>query len=262
MAVTDRIPSVAELRAATQPPGLLDRNSGEHWAGRLYMRRLSPYLTRLLVPTPLTPNAVTWLMIAAGLAAALALSVPGLWTALAAFALIQLQLLLDCSDGELARWRGIGSPVGIYLDRVGHYVTEAALPIALGVRADGGWDSVGGWTTLGLVISVLVLLKMSQSALVHVSRAEAGKPLLEDSAAVAAPRASGMRKLRRALGFVPFFRAFVAVEATILALVAAVIDVFAGDLAGSRGLVLVLVPLAAIIVVGRLAAILMSDRLR
>lgn len=262
MAVTERIPSVAELRAATQPPGLLDRNSGEHWAGRLYMRRLSPYLTRLLVPTPLTPNAVTWLMIVAGLAAALALSVPGLWTALAAFALIQVQLLLDCSDGELARWRQTGSPVGIYLDRVGHYVTEAALPIALGVRADGGWDSIGGWTTLGLVISVLVLLKMSQSALVHVSRAEAGKPLLEDTAAVAAPRASGMRKLRRALGFVPFFRAFVAVEATILALAAAVIDVVAGDLVGTRGLVLVLVPLAAVIVVGRLAAILMSDRLR
>ncbi len=257
-----RVPSVAELRAAAQPPGLLDRNSGEHWAGRLYMRRMSPYLTRLLVPTPLTPNAVTWLMIAAGLLSAFALSFPGLWTAVAAFLLIQLQLLLDCSDGELARWRKISSPVGIYLDRVGHYVTEAALPIGLGVRADGGWDKIGGWTTLGLVISVLVLLKMSQSALVHVSRAEAGKPLLEDTAAVAAPRVSGLARLRRALGFVPFFRAFVAMEATILALVAAVIDAFAGDLAGTRGLVLILVPLAAIIVMGRLAAILMSDRLR
>jgi phosphatidylglycerophosphate synthase len=262
MAVSTRMPPVDELRAATQPPGLLDRNSGEHWAGRLYMRRLSPYLTRLLIPTPLSPNAVTWLMIAAGLLAAVALSFPGLWTALAAFAFIQVQLLLDCSDGELARWRGISSPVGIYLDRVGHYVTEAALPIALGVRADGGWDSIGGWTTLGLVISVLVLLKMSQSALVHVSRAEAGRPLLADTAAVAAPRVSGLRKLRRALGFVPFFRAFVAMEATILALGAAVVDVVVGELAGSRGLVVLLLPLAAITVAGRLAAILMSERLR
>ena len=263
MTVTSpRIPSVSELRAAVHPPGLLDRNSGEHWAGRLYMRRISPHLTRLLIPTRVTPNAVTWSMIAAGLLAALALSVPGLWTAVAAFALIQLQLLLDCSDGELARWRRTSSPVGIYLDRVGHYVTEAALPIALGVRADGGWDSIGGWTSLGLVVSVLVLLKMSQAALVHVSRAEAGKPLLVDSAAVAAPRASGLRKLRRALGFVPFFRAFVAMEATILALFAAVVDAVVGDLAGTRALLAVLVPLAAVIVVGRLAAILMSDRLR
>ena len=37
-------------------------------------------------------------------------------------------------------------------------MTEAALPIALGIRADGGWDSIGGWTTLGLLIAVLVLL--------------------------------------------------------------------------------------------------------
>ena len=49
-------PSIAELRAATQPPSIFERNSGEHWAGRLYVRRLSPYLTRLLIRTPLTPN--------------------------------------------------------------------------------------------------------------------------------------------------------------------------------------------------------------
>ena len=44
-------PSIAELRAATQPDSIFARNSGEHWAGRLYMRRLSPYLTRLLLRT-------------------------------------------------------------------------------------------------------------------------------------------------------------------------------------------------------------------
>ncbi len=226
------------------------------------MRRLSPYLTRLLLPTPLTPNAVTWLMIASGLLAAGMLSVPGLWTALAAVALIQAQLLFDCSDGELARWRRTGSPVGIYLDRVGHYVTEAALPIGLGIRADGGWDSIGGWTTIGLVISVLVLLKMSQSALVLVARAEAGRPMLDDSAAVAAPRRTGLARIRRALAFFPFFRAFVAMEATLLALAAAIVDRLAGDLTGTRWLVAALLPLAALIVAGRLVAILASSRLR
>ena len=41
------MPSIAELRAQTQPDWLLARPGAEHWAGRLYMRRLSPYLTRL-----------------------------------------------------------------------------------------------------------------------------------------------------------------------------------------------------------------------
>ncbi len=105
-------PSIAELRSSTQPASIFARNSGEHWAGRLYMRRVSPYLTRLLIRTPLTPNGVTWLMIAVGFAAAGVLTLPGLWAAIAVVALIQLQLLLDCSDGELARWRGVSSPAG------------------------------------------------------------------------------------------------------------------------------------------------------
>ena len=72
-------PSIAELRAATQPPSIFERNSGEHWAGRLYMRRFSPYLTRLLLPHARSRRTrVTWLMIARRrLAAAALLTLPG-----------------------------------------------------------------------------------------------------------------------------------------------------------------------------------------
>jgi phosphatidylglycerophosphate synthase len=255
-------PSIAELRAATQPASIFARNSGEHWAGRLYMRRLSPYLTRLLVPTRLTPNAVTWLMIATGLAAAGLLTLPGLLPVIGVVLLLQLQLLLDCSDGELARWRKVSSPAGIYLDRLAHNVTEAALPIALAIRADGGWDSIGGWTALGLLTAVLVLLLRVETALVYVARAEAGLPPVEDTAAVAAPRRSGLAAVRRALRFAPFFRAFVAIEFSFLVLAAAIWDAAAGDLTGSRALVIALVPVAAVTAAGRLAAILTSQRLR
>ena len=168
------MPSIAELRVRTQPDSIFARNSGEHWAGRLYMRRASPYLTRLLIPTRITPNGVTWLMIAVGLAAAAVLTLPGWWPPVVVVALIQCQLLLDCSDGELARWRGVSSPAGIYLDRMAHYLTEAALPVALAIRADGGWDSIGGWTDLGLLTAVLVLIVRIEYTLVYVARAESG----------------------------------------------------------------------------------------
>ena len=46
----------------------------------------------------------------------------------------------------------------------------------------------------------------------HVARAESGKPLVADTAEVAAPRGGLLRRLRRALGYLPFFRAFVAIE--------------------------------------------------
>jgi phosphatidylglycerophosphate synthase len=248
-------PSIAELRAATQPPSIFERNSGEHWEGRLFMRRVSPYLTRPLIRTPITANGVTWLMIFVGVLAAGALSLPGVGWALVAFLLIQLQLLLDCCDGEVARWRGTSSPVGIYLDRVAHYLTESLLPVALGIRADGGWHHLGGWTTLGLVISVLVLWIKSETVLVHVARAEAGLPPAKDTVAVAAPRGRGLATLRRAAGRLPFYRAFVAIEFTGLALLAAIVD-------ETKALVIILIPIAAITAVGHLVAILTSSRLR
>jgi phosphatidylglycerophosphate synthase len=255
-------PSIAELRTATQPPSLFERNSGEHWTGRLYMRRFSPYVTRLILPTRVTANAVTGATMVLGLAAAALLTVPGILPAAGAVVLIQLQMLLDCSDGEIARWRHQYSAAGIYLDRMSHYVTETAFPIALGVRADGGWDSIGGWTTLGLLVAVLVLLVRTESALVHVARAESGKPLVEDTEQVAAPRGGALRSVRRAFRFLPFFRAFVAIEFTLIAFAAAVVDEIAGDLTGTRALLVALLPVAAVTAAGHLTAILASSRLR
>ena len=250
------MPSIAELREVTQPPSLFARNSGEHWAGRLYIRRGSVYLTRLLIPTRITPNAVTWGMTVVGVLAAVALSVPGVVTALAAVVLIQLQILLDCSDGELARWRQQFSPAGIYLDRIAHNVTETLFPIALGIRADGGWDEAGGtYTLLGLIAAVLVLFVRVEGALVAVARLESGRGKLPDTAEATAPRGGGLARLRQSIGFFPFFRAFIAMEATLLALLAELLD--AVDV-----LVVALVPIAALTAAGKLVAILASERLR
>jgi phosphatidylglycerophosphate synthase len=255
VSVRSPTPSVAELRAATQPPSLFERNSGEHWAGKLYMRRVSPYVTRLLLRTPLSPNAVTWLMIVVGVAAAGVLTLPGLLPAVGALLLIQCQLLLDCVDGEMARWLDRRSPVGVYLDRLGHYLTETALPIALGIRADGGWDSIGGWTTLGLVAAVLQLLVKAETALVHVARLESGLGKVDDTQAVAAPQRGLLRSARSMLGHLPFYRAFVAIEFTFLALLAELFDF-------TRGLVVGLVVVGVVTALGHLAAILASKRLR
>jgi phosphatidylglycerophosphate synthase len=243
-------PTIAELRAATQPPSLFERNSGEHWTGRLYMRRLSPYVTRLILPTRISADAVTGATLVAGLAAAALLTLPGLIPAAGAVLLIQAQMLLDCSDGEVARWRGEKSTVGVYLDRIGHWLTEAALPIALGIRT--GDDT---YVMLGLVASVLVLLIKGESALVTVARAEAGLPPAADTVAVAAPRHSLLRSVRRLLGFVPFYRAFVAVEATLLALAAEIFGL-------TEELVIALVAITAITAAGHLLAIVTSTRLR
>jgi phosphatidylglycerophosphate synthase len=253
------MPSVAEIRAVGQPDSLHVASGYEHWAGRLYMRRVSPYATRALVATPISANAVTALLFPAGLLAALSLTVSGIWGAVGAVLFAQLWLLLDCCDGEVARWRRTFSARGVYLDGLSHSLTQAALPIGLGIRADGGFDSIGGWTALGLLASLLVLAVGLESHLVHSVRARDGKPLV---AADGGPRAPAVRQARRLVGFVPFYRALNPIEATLLALGAAVVDALVDDLTATRTLLVALLVCAAITAVGHLVVILSSDRLR
>lgn len=255
-------PTIAELRARTQPPEVRGRRNSEHWTADVYQRRISPYLTRVLVVAGLSANAVTVLMIVTGAAAGAALLIPGILGGLLAALLAQLQMLFDCSDGEVARWRGTFSPVGIFLDKVGHYTAESLIPLGLGIRADGGLGSLGGWTTLGALLGMLVLFNKALNDAVHVARATAGLGRLEDRAEPAAPRAAGIRRLRSLARFVPFHRAFHSIELTLLALVAAVGDLVVGDLGATRLLVAVLVPAALLTIVGHTIAILSSSRLR
>ncbi len=253
-------PDLADLRDVCQPPEVMGRVNAEHWAGRLYMRHVSLHLTRALLRTRISANGVTGLMMGSGLLSAAALAIPGLWSALLAALLIQLQLLLDCSDGEVARWRRTTGPAGIYLDRIGHYTTDASLVAALGVRADGGPGEIAGWTTLGLLTAVLVLLVKAENDLVHTARALAGLPKVEDAAF--APRAPSLRNLRRLAGYLPVYRALTAVELSALGLAAAVVDTLSGSLTGSRGLLTGLVVVAGSVSAGHLVVILASNRLR
>jgi phosphatidylglycerophosphate synthase len=258
--VTTRM-TVAELRAVGQPPAVMGRRNSEHWAGSLYLRRMSIYVTWLLMPTRITPNGVTWLMVFSGVGSAGVLLWPSWWAVLICALGLQLQILLDCSDGELARARKRTSSVGVYLDRIGHYLTEALLPIGIGIHVDGGLTSIGGWTTLGALTATVVLLNKSFGDLIHVARGYAKLPLLSEDASVAAVRVGLLRRIRSGLRAAPFYRAFVALEFSLICLVAASIDAIAGNHDVLRAWVIVMLPLAVLLAAGHLAAILLSRRL-
>jgi hypothetical protein len=80
--------------------------------------------------------------------------------------------------------------------------------------------------------------------------------------AVAVPHAGIVRRLRRIARTVPFNRALLAMELTFLALIASIIDVSHGGLTATRVLDGVLLAVAGIVVVGHLASIITSDRMR
>jgi hypothetical protein len=251
-------PTIAQVRAVGQPIGLLGRRSGEHWAGRLYMRHVSIYLTALLARTRTTPNQVTAVMVMSGVAGGGLLAVGGLPAAIGTVLLIQLYLLLDCSDGELARWTGRTSVVGTYADRVGHYLTDAALLSGLGVRAAGRHPS--GWLLLGLVAALCAVLGKAETDLVDVARARAGLPLVTDEAVE--PRRQGVRFARRLLASIRVHRVIQAIELSLCALGAAAYDAVAGGLTATRVLTAICAATAAALVVLHLLSILASSRLR
>src|SRR6478609_6633968 len=245
--VTTRPTSIAELRAVTQPPEVRGRRNAEHWTASLYLRRLSPYLTWWLLKTPISANGVTGLMILVGWSTAAALLIPGVWGALLAVVLGQLQMLVDCCDGEVARWRRTSSPAGVFLDKVGHYSTEALIPIALGIRAatwpfDAPADYL--WTTLGTLLALLIVLNKALNDMVHVARANAGLSKLADTHGETAPRGGLVAKLRRAARFLPFHRLYHSVELTLIAFAAALVGLVAGQPLVDRVVVGALLPLA------------------
>jgi phosphatidylglycerophosphate synthase len=258
-------PSIAELRAVTQPPAIRGRRTAEHWTGDVYMRRISPYLTRVLLRAGLSANAVTSLMIVCGSAAGVALLVPGIWGPLLAVLLTQLQMLLDACDGEVARWRRTSSPLGIFLDKVGHYCAESLIPIGLGIRAAGGLDGLPdgyGWTTLGALLAVAVLINKALNDMVHVSRMNAGLSRMIDDDATTAPRISGLARLRRLARYVPFHRLYHSIEISLVILAVAVVDAIVGDLTGTQVLLAILVPASVLALLGHFVAIVNSARLR
>ncbi|WP_214408713.1 CDP-alcohol phosphatidyltransferase family protein [Sphaerisporangium fuscum] len=251
-------PSVIELRAVAQPQTTMERNSGEHWAGALYMRKLSIYVTWALARTPITPNQVTGLMILAGLLAGAVLALPGLAAAVAAALLIQVYLLLDCSDGELARWTHRTSITGVYLDRVGHYFAEAALLIGLGFRAS---VTLPDWfTVLGFAAALGAILIKSETDLVDVARARSGLTATTEAAAEQF-QSSGLRAARRVAAALRFHRVIQAVELSLIAVVAALWDAVAGGVTATQVLTVACAVFAGLQTVLHLVSILASKRL-
>ncbi|GLZ16110.1 transferase [Actinomadura sp. NBRC 104425] len=258
--------TVADVRRYGQPPGLKERRNEEHWAGRLYMRSLSPYFAWLSLRLGFTPNQLTYLMMVCGVAAGAVVSLPvePLWTALGGALLIQAYLLLDCVDGEVARYLRQTSVTGVFLDRIGHYLSEVALLIGLGYAAQGGWRT-GGYAELGLLAAVGAALIKAETDNVVVARAKSGLPADPAGGERALrPRSTGMALARQAASMLRFHRIIGAVELSLLILAATVLDTVLGTEtpAAVRVLTVAVAVVAVVQTLLHLVSILASRRLR
>jgi phosphatidylglycerophosphate synthase len=242
-------PSIAQLRTVCQPISVTGRSNAEHWVADLYLRRISLYLTKLLLRTSITANGITYLMIVTGVSISLALQINSWSGLILALLLSQIQMLWDCCDGEVARWRNTQSPKGVFLDRVGHYLTEALIPLALANRIREGNDYE--ILFLASLISLLIVLNKGFNDSVHVARAFAQLPKIADSASVGLPKSTILRVARAPFRIFAVQRLFHSVEMSIL------ITIFAA----SPNLIRYGLPLAVFVTAGHLISIISSSKL-
>ena len=110
------------------------------------LRKISRTFTNALVETRIKPNTVTALSIALGLLAAYIASTGKYFTSGVVFL---FSLVLDCVDGEIARYKSQFSSLGAWLDALADRVKEFAY---IGALAYSTNDARVWWLAIALVI--------------------------------------------------------------------------------------------------------------
>lgn len=151
--------------------------------------------------TRLTPNALTVISLALGLASAACLAVQEL---AAGALLFYLSFMIDCVDGKIARLKGTGTPFGLWLDYMGDRIRVVFCAAGL---AYGQYAATGDITyiVVGSAIAVMDLFRYVNAPqmkrvreVVREARAAVGD-MVPAPRAPGASRSSFMKRLNRFL---------------------------------------------------------------
>ncbi len=120
---------------------------------RYVNRTVSGLLTRTLFASSVTPNQITLGSLLAGLLGAWLLGIEGVMSTLGGLALLQLSVILDHVDGEVARLKFLFSPLGKWLDNFSDHLVDLAVIAMLAWRA-ASRETAGQFAVLGLAAAV------------------------------------------------------------------------------------------------------------
>lgn len=133
---------------------------------RYFIRPISILFTWVFVRTPISANQVTVLQEILGVLGAILIGLGNLKLSLIGVLFLQLGYVLDCSDGEVARWKNQQSVKGVYLDLIGHVIV---IPSYLYAFAFGIWMRTGQIEVLVVgFITALFTLKLERDTMLSV----------------------------------------------------------------------------------------------
>jgi len=131
----------AERKAATYFLFGLVRKAQDTWLVRTINRKVSYPFTRLMLPTPITPNMISIGVFIIGVIGCIVLTQPGYWPPVYGTLLLLFAGYLDGCDGEIARIRLESSPLGAWIDTMADEATTVVFSVCLGLHV---YNSHGG----------------------------------------------------------------------------------------------------------------------
>jgi phosphatidylglycerophosphate synthase len=165
-------PPAGVLLPVSAPRGVVEKallrgleNPHDGYLDGLANRHFSRPTTRLLLPTPLTPNHVTVVGVMVGIVGGVLLGSASGAGVLAGVAALAVSGILDCTDGEIARLKFTESRIGHLLDVTGDTLVHGALLAGIATRLArlGAWPGTPTLVLLGIgVLGSFVAITWSE----------------------------------------------------------------------------------------------------
>jgi len=158
------------LRRAAEIHSYTSKPNDIFW-NRWVMRPVASLMLVGIERTPATPNQITFLSLAIFVFSAATLAFwPGAVGLAVGVALLQVSYALDCADGQLARLKGLASPVGAHLDftmdEIKALVLMASVTLRLGTQAQAPlWvfsEGLIGVAIAGSGLSLTTLMRRAE----------------------------------------------------------------------------------------------------
>jgi len=127
------VESIRELREICQKKYKEFRRGYPIW--ELLDRKISIYFTKLFLCAKITANQATLIATIVGVIATVFLATGPSWCPIIGALLLRLWSILDCTDGEIARYRKTFGVTGGYVDRLNNAVVEPLIFMGLTIRA-------------------------------------------------------------------------------------------------------------------------------
>jgi phosphatidylglycerophosphate synthase len=116
------------------------------------VRKVSRAITWRLLPTGVAPNTVTVISLLLGLLTAVLCGIGGWPLLVVAAVLLQVSLVLDCVDGEIARYTRRFSPLGAWLDVSGDRLKENGVYAGLALWSYRTGNDLWVWAVLAMAL--------------------------------------------------------------------------------------------------------------